>query len=98
MHRADAFAITGKPLNVQTLDIEDLQAGVLKGEIPPIDHPSVAHLDEATKLAFAQQVYRGILLNTALTGVNSDEWNQIFPDYKFVKAEEFVASVFPAKA
>ena len=100
IERADVTTIIGKPLNVEVLDPEDLKAGVVKSTwLPEVDHPSVATLDEATKLHFSKLLVSGMLLNQAEgAGLVSDEWNQIFPDYKFVGAEEFLTGVWTEKA
>jgi hypothetical protein len=44
---------------------------------------------------FSKQVVRGLTLNVADGAATvSDEWNRIFPDYKFTTVEEFLTGVF----
>lgn len=81
------------------LDVEDLKAGELKSTwLPEVDHPSINGLDAATKRQFSKHLTTKMLLNlTESAGVVSDEWNRIFPDYKFTTAEEFVTKVWAGK-
>ena len=74
------------------MEPEDLKAGIAKtSSLPTLDHPSAATLSEE----LAQQVLATLILNAAEgSGSVSDEWNQIFPDYQFIKAEEYLAGVF----
>jgi len=51
--------------------------------------------DEETRALFSAKVASSILLHLAEDGgVVSDEWNGIFPDYKFEGAEEFLRRVW----
>ena len=84
---------TGGKYEVETLEVEDLVAGIIKTEsLPLLAHPS---LEGDERVEFSKHVLRGLTLN-AVTGAGtvSDEWNKIFPDYKFVTAEEFLTGVF----
>ncbi|EAQ88491.1 hypothetical protein CHGG_05110 [Chaetomium globosum CBS 148.51] len=74
----------------ERLELEDLKAGIVKTSwLPSLDHlPNIN--DE-----LARQVLASLLINTAEgAGTVSDEWNKIFPDYQFTKAEEYLAGVF----
>ena len=63
--------------------------------MPLVTHPSLSEATEAERLAFSKHVFRGLILNTAAGAATvSDEWNKIFPDYKFVKVEEFLTEIF----
>ncbi|KAK4160322.1 hypothetical protein QBC43DRAFT_114166 [Cladorrhinum sp. PSN259] len=85
--------IAGKKFEIEVLDIQDLRAGVLKSSFTPkLDHPAIRELDEATKTAFISSAYTSLLV-TVVEGhaVISDEWNRIFPDYKFLGFDEFIS-------
>ncbi len=78
---------------IETLEVEDLEAGTVKTEsLPLLAHPS---LEVEERVELSKTVLRGLTLN-AVTGAAtvSDEWNKIFPDYKFVTAEEFLTKTF----
>ncbi|SPQ23983.1 115f36d7-8128-4780-a217-9a31a445979c [Thermothielavioides terrestris] len=81
--------VRGKPYQVETLDVEEVKAGVLKTSwLPTLDHFPVS---EAEREVYAKLLLRGILLNVANgTAPVSDEWNRIFPDYKFTTVEEIL--------
>ena len=86
-------ATTGGKYEIETLEVEDLEAGLVKtASLPLLAHAS---LPEDERIKFSKQILRGLTLN-AVTGAGtvSDEWNKIFPDYKFVTAEEFLTGVF----
>jgi hypothetical protein len=86
-------ATTGKRYEVERLDVEDLKAGVVKtARLPFFDHPSLAELNTPE---FASALLAGVLLHIADGHATvSDEWNHIFPDYKFTKVEDFLAHIF----
>ncbi|KAK4666733.1 hypothetical protein QC763_302860 [Podospora pseudopauciseta] len=85
--------IRGKKFEVELLDVDSLRKGEWNGSwVKPLEHPSIQHLDEETRAAFSKAAFSGFLL--ALVDdelVVSDEWNRIFPDYKFTGIEEFVS-------
>lgn len=85
--------VRGGPYEVENLEVDDLKAGIVKTKsLPVFDHPSMAKEDA---VEFSKRLLRGIILNAAEGAATvSDEWNQIFPDYKFVTAEEFLTGVF----
>jgi hypothetical protein len=63
--------------------------------LPRADHPSFT-LEQAE--AFAASMTAGMLMGIAAGGLSvSDEWNQIFPDYEFVKAEDFLTRAWDGK-
>ncbi|KAK3984494.1 hypothetical protein QBC44DRAFT_15735 [Cladorrhinum sp. PSN332] len=85
--------ITGKQFTLEVLDIEELKAGELNSSfLPKLDHPAVKELDQDTKTAFIKHAYTS-LLQAVVEGdaVVSDEWNRIFPDYKFLGFDAFIS-------
>lgn len=90
MQGIDLTRNAGKSFKIEQLELEDLKAGIVKTSwLPSLDHlPNIN--DE-----LARQVLASLLINTAEgAGTVSDEWNKIFPDYQFTKAEEYLAGVF----
>ncbi|KAK4224129.1 hypothetical protein QBC38DRAFT_486209 [Podospora fimiseda] len=88
-----AEKITGKKFAIEVLDISDLKASLQNASfLPQIDHPAIRQLDEATKTGFIINAYTD-LMGAIVEGhaVVSDEWNRIFPDYKFLGFEEFIS-------
>jgi hypothetical protein len=52
-------------------------------------------LGEHDPEAISRHVLGAMMLHLADgTGFGSDEWNRIFPDYKFTTVEEFLSGVF----
>lgn len=94
--------ISGKPFKVDILDVEELKAGT--AELPWMpedntDHPALSGLEPAVKLGFMKQVLGGMLPYPAAdASVMSDEWNRIFPDYKFSGADEFLTGAWAGNA
>ncbi|KAL2130864.1 hypothetical protein VTI74DRAFT_5838 [Chaetomium olivicolor] len=82
--------IRGGRFNIERLKEEDLRAGVVKSSwLPKADHPS--NTPEQAK-SLAAGFVAGILLGISAGVLDvSDEWNILLPDYKFTKAEEFLA-------
>lgn len=76
--------------------MEDLEAGNLKSEhYLKVDLPSTA-ADQVE--AFSKFATMKILIASSLgLWTVTDEWNRIFPDYKFTKAEEFLTKVWAGK-
>lgn len=59
---------------------------------PQVNHPSMSAGD---KEEMGRQLLTGIARNVAEgLGTVSDEWNKIFPEYRFTTAEEFLTGVF----
>jgi hypothetical protein len=85
--------IRGKPYHIEALDVEELKAGVVKASwLPPIssERPWGPANEEYGKAAL-----RGMSLNHAAgAAAVGDEWNRIFPDYKFTKVDEFLVEAF----
>ncbi|EEU36003.1 uncharacterized protein NECHADRAFT_49787 [Fusarium vanettenii 77-13-4] len=81
--------IRGEPFTIEWLKMEDLAAGELKTDnYPRIDLPSIPkdQVESFSKMAIA-----GVLIAmTRGVWTVSDEWNKIFPDYKFTKVEELL--------
>ncbi|KAF4334929.1 2`-hydroxyisoflavone reductase [Fusarium beomiforme] len=88
--------LRGEPFAIEWLKMEDLAAGELKTDnYPRLPLPSVPQ-DQVE--AFSKMVVIGTL--TAFhrgAWTVSDEWNQIFPDYKFTKADELLKSAWEGK-
>ncbi|KAL2015999.1 hypothetical protein VTK56DRAFT_4467 [Thermocarpiscus australiensis] len=85
----------GKPFNIEILDPEDLKCGVVKSSwLPEFKGPAARGLDEAAKREFSKQLVIGMLLTLAEGDtVVSDDWNRIFPDFKFTSVQEFLANI-----
>ena len=83
----------GTKFSIEALNIDDLRAGELKSSfVPELDHPAIRDLDEATKAGFIKAAYTSLLM--ALVdgdAVVGDEWNRIFPHYKFLGFDEFIS-------
>lgn len=70
----------------------DLAAGALNVEMPPLAHPSIP---EDQRKAWHVPGWVGLLSATAKGAWTvSDEWNKIFPDYKFETVEDYVKKVW----
>ena len=88
-HTADP----GKPYEIEELKVDDLKAGIINvARLPIFDHPS---LTEEDRVAFSKQIVAGVVLHAADGHAEgSDEWNRIFPDYKFTSVEQFLTETF----
>ncbi|CVL03168.1 hypothetical protein FPRO06_01841 [Fusarium proliferatum] len=85
--------VRGEPFTIEWLKMEDLAAGELKTDnYPRLPLPSVPQ-DQVE--AFSKMVVIGTLtaFNRGAWTV-SDEWNQVFPNYKFIKVDELLKSVW----
>lgn len=88
--------ITGHPFTVETVKLEDLEAGKLKTSwVLETRHPSVPE-------AQAESFLTSVLIGTLLSGAKgawtiSDEFNRILPDYKFTHIEDFLTKVWAEK-
>ncbi|KAK4097675.1 hypothetical protein N658DRAFT_489026 [Parathielavia hyrcaniae] len=78
---------------IERLDRKDLYVGVVKSSWrPALDQPS---LSEAQKEALSQQIACALLLYLSSGKAHvSDEWNRIFPGYKFTMVEEILVGMF----
>lgn len=83
----------GEPFTIEWLKMEDLAAGELKTDnYPRIDLPSIPK-DQVE--AFSKMAIIGVLIAmTRGVWTVSDEWNKIFPDYKFTGVEELLKEVW----
>ncbi|KFY23910.1 hypothetical protein V493_05564 [Pseudogymnoascus sp. VKM F-4281 (FW-2241)] len=85
--------VRGGPCAIETVKLEDLEAGNLKTSWAlATSHPSVPE-DQAADLL------KSVLIGTLLSGSKgawdvSDEFNQILPDYRFTQIEEFLAKAW----
>ena len=86
----------GRPFAIDTVELEDLEAGILKTSWTlEARHPSVSDEQAANML-------KAVLIGTLLSGAKgawavSDEFNRILPDYKFAQLEDFLAKVWEDK-
>ncbi|KAH6641240.1 hypothetical protein F5144DRAFT_618821 [Chaetomium tenue] len=88
--------IRGGTFNVERMKADDLKAGRVKSTwLPTPDHPSFTP-EQVTE--FTEYMTAGILLGISAGALSvSDEWNQLLPDYRFTKAEEFLAEFWRGK-
>lgn len=63
--------------------------------LPPADHPAIT---PEIREAFAKQMVAGVLL-AALNGAFGvgNEWNQLLPDLRMTKAEDFLSDIWSGK-
>ena len=89
--------VRGRRFAIDTVKIEDLEAGELKASWTlEARHASVAE-DQAADMM------KSVLIGTLLSGAKgawnvSDEFNQMLPDYQFTKIEKFLAEVWEEKS
>jgi hypothetical protein len=87
---------TGHPFAVEQVKLEDLEDGILKTSWSlETSHSSVAGED-------ARSMLKAVLIGTLLSSAKgawdvSDEFNHLFPDYKFTQIEEFLEKVWRGK-
>lgn len=88
-----AESVRGKPFAIDWLKKEDLERGELKTDnyirvdLPSIPKDQLEH--------FSKAATEGLLLSSSRGAWTvTDEWNQIFPEYKFTKVEEFLRGLF----
>ncbi|KAI1651852.1 NAD(P)-binding protein [Daldinia loculata] len=88
--------VRGGPFTVDTVELEDLEAGNLTASWKlEARHPSIAYEEAANML---KGVLVGMLLSSAKGAWDiSDEWNQRLPDYKFTEIEQFLGEVWKGK-
>ncbi|WYZ44889.1 hypothetical protein EsH8_VIII_000205 [Colletotrichum jinshuiense] len=87
--------IRGGSFAVEKLKAEDLEAGEVKAPWMPIaNHPAIP---PEMRNAFSASLVSGILLGISAGNFKiTDEWNQLLPDYKFTKPEEFLTKAWGA--
>lgn len=96
MNFADNGILKGGPFNVERLKFDDLKEGIVKSSWrPKIEH---AAFTPEEVVALESKVVSGIVIGIG-TGMMeaSDEWNKLLPDYKFTKAENFLALAWGGK-
>jgi hypothetical protein len=92
--------IEGRPFTVETVKLEDLEAGILNTSWTlGKRHPSFTDDHQADKLAaMLKAVMIGTLLSSAKGSWNvTDAFNKLLPDYQFTHVEEFLATVWKGK-
>ncbi|KIV87260.1 hypothetical protein PV11_02815 [Exophiala sideris] len=84
------------PFTVDAVKMDDLEAGNFTASWKlEASHPSVSE-EEATKMM--KTVLVGMLLSSAKGAWEvSDEWNQLFPEFKFTEIEDFLRNVWQEK-
>lgn len=87
----------GSAFAVERLKVEDLKEGMVNSSWrPKPDHPAISreHIDALSGMLLA-----GFSLGISVGALNvSDEWNRIFPDYKFVQPKEFLSEAWSGKS
>lgn len=88
--------IRGGDWEVEYVKGEDIRRGELKTDwVPQVSHPSMQSEDgEQWSKDFLIMFLRGILDGAWYV---SDEWNQRFPEYEFVGAEEYLRKAWEGK-
>ena len=86
----------GKSFDIKKLKARDLETDTWESSwIPKADHPSIPpeQVDVMSRVIVA-----GFLLAVSAESCHvSDEWNQLLPDYRFTRAEEFLHKVWHDK-
>ncbi|OQV08770.1 hypothetical protein CLAIMM_12993 [Cladophialophora immunda] len=63
--------------------------------LPPADHPAIP---PEMREAFAKQIVAGVLLAALNGGFGvGDEWNQLLPDLRMTKAEDWLSDIWAGK-
>ncbi|KAI1076593.1 hypothetical protein F5B20DRAFT_584016 [Whalleya microplaca] len=85
--------IRGKPFTVDWLKMEDLEAGVIttdrytRVKLPFISEDQVEAFSKMANIGILIAIHRGVWTVT-------DEWNQLLPDYEFIKVEELLTELW----
>jgi hypothetical protein len=88
--------IPGRPFTIEKVKLDDLEAGNLKTSWALEKRHQAVPEDQAASLVKAASI--GILLSSAKGAwAVSDEFNQLFPDYKFTEIEDFLTKVWDGK-
>lgn len=88
--------IRGRPFAVDTVQLKDLEDGKLKTSWSlEARHPSYTGED-------VEGVLRAVLIGTLLSSAKgcwdiSDEFNQLFPEFKYTSIEDFLANAWGSK-
>lgn len=85
----------GEPVTLDLAEAADVEAGILKLDMPPMSHPSIP---ENERHLWHAPGWTGILYATSKGAWDvGDEWNKLLPDYKFVTVEEFATKLWGQK-
>ncbi|KAH7308669.1 hypothetical protein B0I35DRAFT_399133 [Stachybotrys elegans] len=89
--------VRGKPFELEWLKQSDVEAGIINTDnYLVVDLPSIP-ADQVT--AFSKMATGKVLLSQHRgLWTPGDEWNRIFPDYKFVQIEDFLVKIFSDQA
>lgn len=84
------------PFTVEKLDIEDLKAGTVQSTwLPKVSHAAIP-ADQAE--ALAENLLAGMTLGISAGALNvSDEWNTLFPEYKFIQPRELLSEAWKGR-
>lgn len=84
----------GRPFAVELLRREDLEAGLTKASwLPVVDHPGMPNAAE-----LASKLTASMILSISAGALNTtNEWNRIFPGYRFTSADDFLKGIWMDK-
>lgn len=84
---------TQGPFTISKVRYDECKAGMASLPwVPLLTHPSIP---VEMRQQASEAVFRGYMISVAEGGwCVSDEWNRIYPDYKFTSAEEYVRKVW----
>ncbi|KAK0641798.1 hypothetical protein B0T16DRAFT_431477 [Cercophora newfieldiana] len=88
--------IRGGKFEVTRLKRGDVERGEIRSDwVPILEHPSIP---EEMREVFSRAYVQHALLEGMHGGFSvGDEWNRIFPDYKFTSPEEFLKAAWDGK-
>ncbi|KPM43139.1 hypothetical protein AK830_g3424 [Neonectria ditissima] len=88
--------VRGRPFTIEKVKLDDLEAGHLKTSWALEKRHRAVSEEQAA--ALVKVVSIGMLLSSVKGAwAVSDEFNQLFPDYKFTETEEFLSRVWAGK-
>ncbi|KAK7425789.1 hypothetical protein QQZ08_007765 [Neonectria magnoliae] len=88
--------VRGRPFAIEKVKLDDLEAGHLKTSWALEKRHRAVSEEQAA--ALVKVVSIGMLLSSVKGGwAVSDEFNQIFPDFRFTEAEDFLTKVWAEK-
>ncbi|KAH6680007.1 hypothetical protein F5X68DRAFT_244988 [Plectosphaerella plurivora] len=84
------------PFSIEAVQRDDLEAGVVKTTwLPKADHPAIPS-EQVEKLSGF--MVAGMLLGMAAGALDvSSEWNDLLPNYKFTRVEDFLTAAWHGK-
>ncbi|GAB1318729.1 hypothetical protein MFIFM68171_08939 [Madurella fahalii] len=84
--------LRGKPFALEKLRLDDLERGEVKSSwIPQPNHASLGNMTQEERDAFGRVITRGVLLSFGTRAFSvSAEWNNIFPDIRFGRVDQFL--------